>query len=68
MGGWEWLRYTVCVGPGSELGSISAGRNCRRSGRWSWKSVGLIGVRGVKVGSNFEKWEQGKEGRVSSIE
>lgn len=58
---------TVGVGPGSELGSISAGRNCRRGRRWGWKSVGLVDARGVKVDIYLGKWEESKEGRVSSI-
>ena len=54
---------TVGVGPGSELGSISAGRNWRRGRRWGWKRVGSVDARGVKVDINLGKWEEGKEGR-----
>ena len=58
---------TVGVGPGSEVGSISAGRNWRRGRRWGWKRVGLVDARGVKVEMNLGKWKEGKEGSVSSI-
>ena len=55
---------TVGVGPGSELGSISAGINSRRGRRWGWERVD---ARKVKVNINFGKWEEGRDGRLSSI-
>lgn len=58
---------TVGVGPGSALGSMSAGRKPRRGRRWGWKRVGLVVARGVRVDINRGKWDWGRDGRVSSM-
>lgn len=55
------------MGPGSALGSMSAGKNPRSGRRCGWNRVGFVVASGVRVEMNLGNWAGESEGRVSSM-